>query len=200
MSNQYMATYDYEHTPGYQAIQLIKTLTLLMSTEKLAAIAWYRIEDLPSTQDVIGDVNNRHLGVVTTEFKSKPAEAAITFSHHLFSERIKYLGDKVAVQKWKGSESEVYCFENEHGSVLVIGWLKTHVTDKPREDKEGMLKDARLEKVSLVIPKALGGKALQYNELGEEKPFAGAQVKANKTLVNDLPLRGGEIVILKLAK
>ncbi|HXX64925.1 MAG TPA: hypothetical protein VEO56_14090, partial [Bacteroidota bacterium] len=76
VSSQYHCTYDYEHTPPYQAVALWKTLTLLLSTEKIAAVTWYRIRDLPEGEVVIGDVNNRHLGLDQLDFTPKPAEKA----------------------------------------------------------------------------------------------------------------------------
>ena len=55
------------------------TLALLLSTDKLAAIAWYEIKDLPPQESVIGDINNRNLGVAYVDHSPKSAEKALAF-------------------------------------------------------------------------------------------------------------------------
>ena len=48
-------------------------MALIRSTDRVSLVTWYRINDLPAGQEVIGDVNNRHLGVVDLHGRPKPA-------------------------------------------------------------------------------------------------------------------------------
>ena len=199
VSDHYQAYYDYEHTPKYQAVALIRTLTLLLSTNKLAAIAWYEIKDLPPMEKVIGDVNNRNLGVAFVDYKPKPAEHALSFFNKLFSEKNRGIDDKVVIKRNKQSDSEVHVFEFENGDAIVIGWLKTHQPEKRGPDKSGNAKDARKETVSVELPMKLT-KATLYDELGSASDFKSVKVKNDKTIVENMRLVGGEIAIIKVSK
>jgi hypothetical protein len=192
------AYYDYEHTPKFQAVQLIRTLTLLLSTEKLAAIAWYEIKDLPPEEEVIGDVNNRHLGVAYVDYKPKPAEKALSFFNKLFSQKNRCIDAQVTIKRANDSDSEVHSFENEDGSVIVVGWLKTKVAGKQSDDKSGKVKDTRKESLELTLPMKLAGKATLYEELGNAREFKSIERQANATTLKKVTLAGGEIAIIKI--
>lgn len=194
------AYYDYEHTPKFQAVQLIRTLTLLLSTEKLAAIAWYEIKDLPPEDEVIGDVNNRHLGVAYVDYKPKPAEKALSFFNKLFAQKNRCIDKQVTVNRTNDSDSEIHSFENEDGSVIVAGWLKTKIDGKRGEDKSGKVKDTRKETIELTLPKKLTGKATLYDELGNASEFKSITRQTNATTLKEVTLIGGEIAIIKILK
>jgi hypothetical protein len=201
VSSSYQAYYDYEHTPEYQAIDLIKRLTLAVSTEKLAAIAWYEIKDLPKTDEVIGDeYNNRYLGVAYPDHKPKPAAQALQFFNQLFSEKYRCIDRNLTIDKKLGSDSEVHAFETRSGDVILVGWIKTVVPGDRSQDKSGMVKDNRSEKVSLKIPLTLSGKVTQFNEQGESHEFSGYRRENNQIIINDLHLRGGDVTILRFQK
>ncbi|NUM73252.1 cellulase family glycosylhydrolase [candidate division KSB1 bacterium] len=194
------AYYDYEHTPEFQAVQLIRTLALLLSTEKLAAIAWYEIKDLPPGDEVIGDVNNRHLGVTYVDYKPKPAEAALSFFNKLFAQKHRCIDTQVAIKRPNDSDSEVHSFENEDGSVIVVGWLRTKVSGKQSDDKSGNVKDTRKESIALTLPMKLAGKATLYDELGNAREFTSIERQAGSTTLKNVALVGGEIAIIKITK
>ena len=200
VSDSYTAYYDYEHTPKYQAVHLVRTLTLLLATEKLAAVAWYEVKDLPAQEQVIGDVNNRHLGVATVDYEPKPAERTLSFFTTLFSQKSRCIDKLVTVSKAIGSDSELHCFENEDGSVIVVGWLKTHIIGGRGPDRSGNVKDTRREFITVSIPMELRGSAVQYDELGRQKEFGGVALQESITEVRDAPLVGGEVFILKISK
>jgi hypothetical protein len=201
VSSSYQAYYDYEHTPEYQAIDLIKRLTLVLSTEKLAAITWYEIKDLPKTDEVIGDgYNNRYLGVAYVDHKPKPAAKALQFFNKLFSAKYRCIDSKIIVEKAIGSDSEIHAFETDKGDVLLVAWLKTVIPGKRGDDKSGMVKDNRIENLKLSIPMTLKGKITQYNELGESKDFKSVMLKEKATILENLTLRGGEVIIVELKK
>lgn len=199
VSDSYRAYYDYEHTPEFQAVQLCRTLTLLLSTEKLAAIAWYEIKDLPKTEEVIGDVNNRHLGVAKYNHEPKPAETALAFFNRLFSDNYKSIDDQVKVNRKLKSHSVIHCFQTEGGDVIAVGWLKTNFAGR-KPDTSGHVQDTRLEKVGLEIPVVLSGTATLYDELGNASEFKNMTVAAGKTVLNDIELAGGKIAIIRITK
>jgi polysaccharide biosynthesis protein PslG len=200
VSASYNAYYDYEHTPEYQAEELIKTLTLINATGKVALSAWYRIEDLVPDLEVIGDVNNRYLGIVTVDFKPKPAMKAISFFDSLFSKKNKSIDNEIKIERKENSDSQIHCFENIDGSVIVVAWLQTNIPSERGSDTSGYAKDTRFEKVSITLPMELSNKATQFDELGNSKIYNGNIVNGSPTLLKDLTLYGGKIEILKIEK
>ncbi|MHB8579249.1 MAG: GH39 family glycosyl hydrolase [Ignavibacteriaceae bacterium] len=200
VSSSYNAYYDYEHTPEYQAKELFKTMTLINSTGKVATAAWYRITDLQPDLAVIGDVNNRYLGIVTLNHNPKPAMSAIAFFDKLFRQKNKSIDSEIQIEKKKNSDSQVHCFENADGSVIIVAWLQTYVRNERGVDTSGEVKDTRSENISLSIPAKLKGVATIYNEIGKSKKFNHFVVNRNSTLIKNLTLYGGKITIIKLEK
>jgi hypothetical protein len=200
VSIHYDAYYDYEKTPEYQAVHLFKTLTMLLSTEKLSAIAWYEIKDLEPEEEVIGDVNNRHLGVAYVDWAPKPAMYALRFFNRLFSQPLRSIDDEIAVNKQADSDAHVFGFENEDGSVTVVAWLQTNIPKKRGRDSSGMVSDTRRERVTVELPFALSGGAVLFDELGNEQPFAPIEHSEVSTVITNLELGGGRIAIVKINK
>lgn len=199
VSYNYDAKYAYEHTPEYQANELFRTLTLIMSTGKAAATAWYRIEDLPVGTNVIGDVNNDFLGVVNTRFQPKPAEKALKFFVKFFKEKNRCIDSEVTITRNIGSNSIVHVFRNEDGSVAVVAWLQTHVPGTYTKTKSGNMKDQRVENISVSIPMKLSTQALAYNELGDKQAEPHITAESGHTVVG-LSLKGGQICIIRIPK
>lgn len=201
ISDSYNAYYDYEHTPEYQAEELFKTVTLILSTNDVAAIAWYRITDLQPKTKVIGDVNNWYLGVVKHDHTPKPAEKAIAFANKFYSGKYKCIDENVNIDKKENSDSQVHTFKDENGNLMVIGWLQTNVPSERGNDKSGQVKDKREETVNITIPVKSSQNVVQYNELGKEQKFESSiQNDENKTLLKNVKLYGGKIFILKISK
>jgi hypothetical protein len=200
VSDSYDAYYDYEHTPKYQAVHLVRTLTMLLSTGNISAVTWYRVKDLTAQEDVIGDDNNRHLGVATLHHEAKPAEKALTFFNKLFSARVRSIDKQTTIKRALGSESQIHAFEAEDGTVYVIGWLKTFVRGARNKDVSGNAKDTRSEIIEVSAPFKLNGKAVMYDELGNESAFKSVERKGNETIVNNWKLNGGEVAIIKISK
>lgn len=200
VSDSYTATYRYEHTPAYQAVHLVRTLTMLLSTEKLAAIAWYEIKDLTSHEDVIGDDNNRHLGVATLHHEAKPAEKALAFFNKLFSVKVQSIDRSALVTRTAGSHSQVHAFRTENGDVIVAGWLKTAIRGSATGNNAGDASDTRSEMIEVKFPFRLNGKATLYDELGNEREFTSVERRGNETVLKAWNLRGGEVALIKIAK
>lgn len=197
VSNDYYAYYDYEHTPAYQAVDLFRRLTMIVSTGKIDAVAWYEIKDLPPIEEVIGDNNNRNLGVAYVDHTPKPAEEALVFFNELFSQPYRTL-DGVVVTPPVDSESVIKVFENQDGSCIVVGWLPTVVAEKGEGELSGSVKDTRRESVEVLIPQDLRGKATSYDHLGNGQPYTKLEPTKGKVTLPDLLLRGGEVTIIAI--
>jgi hypothetical protein len=198
ISDSYTATYDYEHTPAYQAVAMWRTLVMLLATEKMAAIAWYELKDLPPSDNVIGDDNNRHLGVDFVDHAPKPAETALKFFNSFFGGKYDCIDEEVQITRPIGSESEVHAFRMDNGSVAVVSWLKTVVEGKARRDVNGSARDSRHELITLSIPMKKAGGAVMYDELGTALPAQKIASSNGKALVRSLQVTGGKISILKI--
>ncbi|MBN1465696.1 cellulase family glycosylhydrolase [candidate division KSB1 bacterium] len=198
VSDHYQAYYDYEHTLDYQAIDLFKRLSLVAATNKMAAIAWYELKDLPQVEDVIGDNNNRNLGVAYLDHAAKPAAGALMFFNSLFSQPYRGITTELTMRRQPESDSHVVGFENEDGSVILVAWLRTADVQKRGDDVSGEVKDLRQEKIDIVIPRALSGTATLYTELGDATAYEQVERSAAETLVRDLTLEGGKIAILHI--
>ncbi len=200
VSYSYTAKYAYEHTPEYQADDLFRTLTLIRATGKIAAAAWYRIEDLPVGTTVIGDVNNDFLGVVNTKFQPKPDEKTLAFFVKFFKGKDRCIDDDVTITRKIGSNSVVHTFENEDGSVSIVAWLQTHVPGTYVKTKDGNLEDNRVENISISIPLHLASHAEAFNEVGESERSPKLEVEGNHTVIPDLTIKGGYLYVIRISK
>jgi polysaccharide biosynthesis protein PslG len=201
VSDSYTAYYNYEHTPEYQAEELFKTVSLILSTNDVAAIAWYRITDLKPQTKVIGDVNNCYLGIVKNDYQPKPAEKAIAFANKFYSQKLRCIDNTVKVEKKMNSDAQVHVYENEDGSAMVVGWLQTDVPSERGSDTTGDVKDTREETVQVTIPLKLSSNVIEYNELGQEMMFSGnINNSPQNTVIKNVTLKGGKIFIAKINK
>jgi hypothetical protein len=199
VSDSFSAYYDYEHSPEYQAVHLFKTLALVASTEKISAVAWYEIKDLPPSENVIGDNdNNRYLGVAYPDHKPKPSARALQFFNELFSKKYRNANDKIKVDRTIGSETVVNAFENEDGSFIVTAWIQTTVPGRNGDDKSGMMKDTRKEIISIQLLSNLNGSVTLYDELGNKKDFGSAEKKGDTLILTDVSLEGGKIAVFEI--
>lgn len=201
VSDDYTAYYAYEHTPEYQAVQLVKTITAALATDKLAALAWYEVKDLPPADQVIGDNNNRHLGVAYNDHTPKPAEHALAFVNRLYAEPMRSIGEEVTFERAADSDVVVHAFEQEDGDVIVVGWLQTRRVGEQNDVGDGMHEDARSETLRITIPRALAGDVTAYDELGERRPHENENVLREdaRTMVWE-EMEGGKVYVLHLAK
>lgn len=201
ISSEYRAYYDYEHTPEYQAVDLFKRLALIVSTEKMSAVAWYELSDLPPSDEVIGDeYNNRHLGIAFVGYQEKPARQALMFFNRLFAGKYKNITASAEISRQEESDSETLLFAREQGGLIAVSWLKTCVMAKRGADSTGAVQDQRRETVTITVPLELRGTATSYNQLGQATPFAAVAHEQGRTVLGPVELRGGEISIIEVAK
>ncbi len=204
VSEAYRARYRYEHTPRHQADALVRTVALALASEAVERIAWYELRDLPPEEAVIGDVNNRHLGVLGTGgAERKPAFAALQLMGRLLGGRVRSLDDEARAARPLGSEAEVHAFERADGAVVVVAWLRTHVPGRGAVPEMGDAADPRRERLELWLPRALGdgevldaqGRRLgalgaRRDETGPGTSLARFDVRGGETLVLVLPPEG----------
>ncbi len=201
VSSEYSNYYNYEHTPEYQAVDLVKRIALVRSTGEIDALAWYEIKDLPQSDEVIGDIyNNKHLGIAYADHSPKPANQALIFINNLLKTPVKSIDSFVTTNADQNSDSRFVAFERETGDVLLFAWLQTHQPEKRSDDTSGMVKDKRVEKITYKLPYELSGNVTLYDELGNSVDYSEVKSEEGKTVIEDLVLRGGEIAILELRK
>lgn len=199
VSSSYYAYYDYEHTPEYQAVDLFKRTLLAVSTEKLSALTWYEIKDLPPSEDVIGDNNNnRHLGIVYADYTPKPAQQALVFFTQLFSEPYRNIDDRLQVDLKSGSDAQVHAFELENGDIIVAAWLATCVPEKRPKKPQKLVPDNRYEIINISIPDVTAGKVQLFDELGNGSSWENFEVEGNSIQLFNVEMSGGKIYIFKI--
>ncbi|HEY3593959.1 MAG TPA: beta-galactosidase [Polyangiaceae bacterium] len=118
----------YEHTPTFQAVVLVRTLALVLALREIALIAWYEVKDPPTSDTMIGDDNNRHLGVTFSDYRPKPALRALRFMSDLFAAGFE------AMEATDESVNAIFsrAFRLRDGRAVLIAWLPTRPTSKAR--------------------------------------------------------------------
>lgn len=182
-----------EHTTERQARALFETHVLALATGKLSLTAWYRIHDLPAAEPVIGDDNNRYLGVVDEHGRPKPAFFALRLYTRLFSALTRLASADAPAPRAGGSDRRVYVFETKPGDALVVGWLRSR-TRGEIADASGRAVDARRERVSVHLPGAYHAMTI-YDVEGRVIEGACGAVGPD---LEGIELRGGGVFIAKL--
>lgn len=148
VSPSYHSRFGYEHRPEFQAATVFRILVPVLADGKVQLAAWYRIHDLPNNQNVIGDVNNRRLGVLDLRDRPKPLLSALRFFHELFGGEVTAADERVRVESKIASDAEVHAFYRRDNALVIVAWLKvvTPHTDSTAET------DTRVEKLKLQLP------------------------------------------------
>lgn len=191
-SEVYRPQHAGEHTAFAQANALTRTLLLALATEKLSLVAWYRINDLAPTDDVIGDDNNRHLGLRDIHSSPKPALAAFAQLTRLFAQNHRAVSPKIVSQHSAGSPLQVCAFALEDGRTVVAAWLglppaAPDVKTRPTED-------SRRGSVRVRIPDKIVRSRRFVDAIGHPVPDA-RQHAARDGLEVTLPLTGSRVVL-----
>ncbi|HWQ92040.1 MAG TPA: hypothetical protein VN673_10240, partial [Clostridia bacterium] len=138
---------------------------------------------------VIGDVNNRHLGLLNLSRDPKPALRAFHWATTLFGPGIDYINHQVHVTKRLASTAEVHTFKRLDGTILIIAWLPTIVHGQ-RGDPTGQTVDPRREVVSLQLPHKPRGQIAMYDQMGALQ----ASIPAQQSI--KIPLHGNATRVL----
>jgi len=198
VSDVYRAAYAYEHTERSQAAHLLKTMAMLAATGEIDLIAWYEVRDLPTGEPVIGDVNNRHLGVLGAQWEPKPAFEALRLAAAVFSRPLRVIDGHVLVTRAIGSDAETHAFERPDGTVMIFAWLRTVTPDRPRTP-EGDAADLRRETIDLWVPGEFS-RIVAADELGRvgSAEFA-VEERDGGTVLRGVTLAGGGVRVLVLS-
>jgi hypothetical protein len=191
ISETYTTTYRYEHTPEFQAASLFRMLVPVLASGKVSTVAWYRINDLPHTEDIIGDANNRHLGILTTNRLAKPSLKALQFFQELFGGGVAPADQMIRVTTSASSDSETHAFINGRGELVVATWLKV-ISPRAPTSKEGNAHDSREERLTVHLPRKFATAPRLYNSMGRE--LRNDSPRGKQTV--QLTLRGGEVLVV----
>lgn len=196
VSSVYRAHYAGEHTDAAQAAALVRMGVTALATRTVSLIAWYRINDLPPGQDVIGDDNNRHLGVRAVNGAPKPAFGALRLLARLFAGPYEVVPVSVAPDGQPNEDPQVHAFRLRDGRYVVAAWLAL-----PETPSTHMLpQDPRQATLTLLVPGAQARRVALQGADG--RPLA---VAANAWRVGGRgteltwTLRGGEVLVAELS-
>ena len=142
----------HEHTPEFQAVILLRQHFLALAAERLSLTAWFRIRDLPTGDDVIGDANNWHFGLIDVAGQPKPAFAAMQLWNGLMSQPVRRARTEQNLRP--GSEAEVHVFERADGAVIVAAWLRPAAQPKRERSAEQLRADTRRELIDVQLPRS----------------------------------------------
>jgi hypothetical protein len=184
------AVHDYEHTAAFQAVALFRAHVLALASQRVSLTAWYRIDDLPSKEAVIGDDNNKHLGIVDVQGKPKPAFHALRLYQDLFVRPVR----SADVQVTRGGpDAVVHVFEVVSGELIVAAWLRS----SPQSGNPGgRARDAREETVSVRLPVGPGGELTAFDVETGQPIRTGASLDGE--LLTNVRLRGGSIFVARI--
>ena len=172
------AVHGYEHTEPFQAVALFRAHVLALASQRLSLTTWYRIDDLPPAEGVIGDENNKHLGLLDARGRRKPAFYALRLYEQLLARPVRLVDDRAQVHA--GPEAVVHVFEAEAGDLVVAAWLRSAVATA---GVAGRAADPREDTVSVRLPIAPGADLVVYDAT------TGEQVRTDAVL--DGPLLAG---------
>ena len=138
----------HEHTTEFQAVTLLRQHFVALAAGQLSLTAWFRIRDLPAGDDVIGDDNNRHFGLVDTAGAPKPAFDAMRLWNELTSQPIRRA--RTPAREQHASGLALHVFERIDGTLIVAAWLRSH--GAPPNGAQPPPADTRREVVDVQLP------------------------------------------------
>jgi hypothetical protein len=115
------AVKPFEHTADFQAVALLRAHALALGTSVLSLTTWYRVDDLAAGESVIGDDNNKHLGILDVRGGPKPAFAALRLWNQLLDEPVRTIDARAE----GAPDAVVRAFEKRSGEVIVLAWVRS---------------------------------------------------------------------------
>jgi len=186
------AVHGYEHTDRFQAVALFRAHVLALATQRLSLTTWYRIDDLPPAEGVIGDDNNKHLGIVDEQGRPKPAFHALRLYEQLLARPVR-LADARA-QVYAGGQTIVHVFEARSGDVVVAAWLRSAVGGG---DPGGRADDPREDAVAVRLPVGPGAELTAFDVTTGDPVRTDAVLDGS--LLSGIHLRGDSIFVARIA-
>jgi hypothetical protein len=195
VSPGYHARYGYEHSPSFQADVLVRTLALALAGPHLSLVAWYELKDPRADAPMIGDVNNRHLGVTFADRRPKPSLAALALWARLFGPGFRSLDAQVRVSG-DGPAAVLHAFLLTDGTALVVAWLPTNPAGAPPPPPGGDAADSRHSELAITLPCASAREAVRLDGTGRilgSVPITGQRL-------GPLEVRGGAVSLVSVPR
>jgi hypothetical protein len=169
-SERSYAVKPWEHSRAFQAVALLRAHALALGTGLLSLTTWYRVDDLPAAETVIGDENNKHLGLLDASGAHKPAFFAMALWNRLLSGPVRPI-------EAHAEGAVVRAFEKPSGERVVIAWLPSaRKGETTPDDAVVSIQLARpAERVEVYDP-ATG-------EIAGERRLASVRLRADSVLV-----------------
>jgi cellulase (glycosyl hydrolase family 5) len=200
ISDKYEADFRNQHTPELQAAGLFRVFSLLLASDKVSLIAWCRIRDLPGAQEVVGDDNNRHPGLLDPNGRPKSALFALKFFHSLFPYRLRCIDRDIRVSKATGSPVEIHAFQRYDGNVVVVAWLKTQPPGARGNDLGGPGEDVREAEIDLELPFPTESTAIVFDEIGNREKTIPVSRHEAGVQIRGLGLPDERVTVLELTR
>lgn len=191
VSEVYRARFRGEHTDEAQADALVRTLVLAAATGQLPVIAWYRINDLPPGQEVIGDDNNRHLGLRRADGRPKASLAAFAWTAKMLQQPFRMREVEVTLDGKSIGEPRVEAFDLRDGRTLVAAWLALPQSADSRPTSAEPVDDPRGARLKLRVARANGRTLRVVNTVGQTLHTGTVGKAPNGGVEFTLELRGG---------
>ena len=182
-----------EGVPGLGKTLLVRTLALLLAEPAVSLIAWYELKDVRSTDAVIGDDHNRHLGVVTADYRPKPALDALTFVRRLFADGFRSIAGDAGYEQTSSPDVHVRSFLTANQRVVVVAWL----SNAPASATAPVADDARLEQLRVVVPYLAQSEPILYDESGRKRTTGLVARSQSGTTELELTLGGGQVSVVE---
>lgn len=195
-SSVYRRRYHGEHTEEAQADALARTLATALATQHIELFAWYRINDLASGEEVIGDDNNHHLGVLRANGQPKPALRSFGYLARLFGQPYAVFTPRVRVLSRTGdAQPETRGFQLRDGRWLVFAWMS--MPDGPAPVRAQP--DDRAAQLEIIVPGARANRFSVRNAQGSILHASASRPEATRDgLRLTLALTGGDVRVVEL--
>ena len=182
------SAYEFEHTREFQAVALLRHHVLALAAEQLSLTAWFRIHDLPVSEGVIGDDNNRHFGVLDVEGDPKPAFGAMRMWNRIFDQPVRRIPAAVN----GNSNARVYAFQKKDGGVVVAAWLPLRASGR---GTSGVAKTAGpRQQVNIRLALPAGAVVAVYTPTGERM----RELPASGDIIENVELSADSIVFAEV--
>jgi hypothetical protein len=196
VSPHYAAAFAHEHTPAFQAHALVRLLMLALASPHVGLVAWYELKDPRPDARVIGDANNRHLGLSSADHRPKPALGALTFFARLF--RGGFAPLDVRVERPADPPTETRTFLLADGMAVVTAWIP-NPSGPQRRFYTGDDPDRRRASLSVTLPCAGGDRGVLLDPSGAAREIVAGARSGGWLRLGPIELRGGDTAIVVVA-
>ncbi|MFT3783667.1 MAG: beta-galactosidase [Nibricoccus sp.] len=195
VSGIYHAHFEGEHTDEAQATALARTFVSCLATKRLPLVAWYRINDLPPGENVIGDDNNRHLGIRNVAGTNKPAAQAFALLAQWFQQPYRVVEVDAHVQTENNDAPNIRGFALEDGRTIVAIWFGTKRSNPP---DTALIPDTRHATVTLKTPVKGATRLLRADGTLVSSERISSKRKLSRREVS-VSITGGELIYCEIS-